>query len=509
MHGRHFKNPDLGHQVDDATWGRVLKHVYQVEDAQDLARILGRQYHAVVGNPPYIQGEDLVIRAAYRELFASCHGKYAMSVPFIERFFDLALGGGCTGPIAGYVGMIVANSFMKREFGKKLIEEVMPTLDLTHVVDTSGAYIPGHGTPTAILFGRNRAPVEGEVRTVMGIKGEPATPNDPGLGQVWSAILQQVDQVGSEGEFVSVTDGPREAFGRHPWSIGGGGKADLKLQIDNASNVELKDLVEDLGMTAYTGEDVIYEGYAPKRFDDILNRNCAEIVLGDSVRDHTLFRTYRGLLPMQLDTHGSLTATITDSVAKHLWPYRAGLKQRIFFGKILEERAMKWFEYTIFFSRRFEFDRAIAYADVASHNHFVSVEGRRVYNRTAPLIVLSSTCDQEHFGILGLLNNSTACFWFKQVCFPKGGDRMGTEGARVSPNLWEERFAHDGAKVGKFPIVETRPFNLAQRLDALAQNFAGSLPQAVVDARVPTRTILDAARRAAAAARAEMIARQE
>ena len=44
--------------------------------------------------------------------------------------------------------MITANSFMKREFGKKLIEEFFPRVDLTHVIDTSGAYIPGHGTPT-------------------------------------------------------------------------------------------------------------------------------------------------------------------------------------------------------------------------------------------------------------------------------------------------------------------------------------------------------------------------
>ena len=54
--------------------------------------------------------------------------------------------------------MITANSFMKREFGKKLIEEFFPRIDLTHVIDTSGAYIPGHGTPTVILFGRNRKP---------------------------------------------------------------------------------------------------------------------------------------------------------------------------------------------------------------------------------------------------------------------------------------------------------------------------------------------------------------
>ena len=48
--------------------------------------------------------------------------------------------------------MITANSFMKREFGKKLIEDLFPKFDLTHVIDTSGAYIPGHGMPTALLI---------------------------------------------------------------------------------------------------------------------------------------------------------------------------------------------------------------------------------------------------------------------------------------------------------------------------------------------------------------------
>ena len=47
---------------------------------------------------------------------------------------------------------------MKREFGKKLIEEFFQKVDLTHVIDTSGAYIPGHGTPTVILIGRRRLP---------------------------------------------------------------------------------------------------------------------------------------------------------------------------------------------------------------------------------------------------------------------------------------------------------------------------------------------------------------
>ena len=112
--------------------------------------------------------------------------------------------------------MITANSFMKREFGKRLIEESIPHWDVTHVVDTSGAYIPGHGTPTVLLLGRHRGPVEDVVRAVMGIRGEPATPDDPAKGLVWSAIVAQIDRVGSQSEFVSVSDVPRERFHRHP-----------------------------------------------------------------------------------------------------------------------------------------------------------------------------------------------------------------------------------------------------------------------------------------------------
>ena len=69
--------------------------------------------------------------------------------------------------------MITANSFMKREFGKTLIERHLERLDLTHVIDTAGAYIPNHGTPTVILFARHRESVRGRaVRMVMGIRGE-------------------------------------------------------------------------------------------------------------------------------------------------------------------------------------------------------------------------------------------------------------------------------------------------------------------------------------------------
>ena len=97
---------------------------YFAEDEPRVRALLGRQYHAVVGNPPYITVKDPALNALYRRRYDSCHMKYALVVPFMERFFELALPG--TKDQAGYVGLIVANSFMKREFGKKLIEQFVP-----------------------------------------------------------------------------------------------------------------------------------------------------------------------------------------------------------------------------------------------------------------------------------------------------------------------------------------------------------------------------------------------
>jgi hypothetical protein len=144
LHGRHFARNELGGGAEG--FGRVLHHYYATEDTGHVDRILGRQYHAVVGNPPYIAPSDPAMRNAYREIFDSCHGKYGLGVPFIERFFDLAVKDDL-GRSAGYIGLIVANSFMKRDFGKKLIEELLPRLDLTHIINCDGVALPGHGTP--------------------------------------------------------------------------------------------------------------------------------------------------------------------------------------------------------------------------------------------------------------------------------------------------------------------------------------------------------------------------
>src|SRR5664280_343723 len=172
-----------------------LQFFYETEDADEVKRILSQQYHVVVGNPPYINVSDPVLREAYRDRFSTCYGRYQLGVPFTERFFDLTVGNesSATAP-AGWMGMIMSNAFMKRTFGKKLIEKYLLHKDLTHVIDTSGVYLPGHGTPTTILFGRNRRPVSMTIRAVRGIRGETGVPPDPSDAPVWREIKQHVDE---------------------------------------------------------------------------------------------------------------------------------------------------------------------------------------------------------------------------------------------------------------------------------------------------------------------------
>jgi hypothetical protein len=482
-----------------------LAHAYASEDLGEVQRILGRQYHAVVGNPPYIVVKDAVLNAAYRRKYASCHMKYSLGAPFTERFFELAVTGS-DGRGAGYVGLITANSFMKREFGSKLIEQVLPRLDLTHVVDTSGAYIPGHGTPTVILFGRHRGPVDEGVRTVMGIKGEPSTPAEPAQGLVWSAIVGQIDQSGSESAFVSVTDTLRATFAKHPWSIGGGGAGDLLAHLEDFTPVRLHAVVAAIGRTTHTGEDNVFlvdKAWVARRH---MNDFTVPMIEGEHVRDYQLVEEVETIFP-----YDKVTAVVLDTIpfeiSSHNWMYRRVLKERKDFGNYIEDRGLRWYEHSMFFPERYKKQQGIAFADIATHNHFVYDRGGKVFNRTAPVIKLPpGSSEDEHLGLLGLLNSSVACFWLQQVCHNKGGPGGGSS----KDEKWHDFYAFNSTKVAEFPLVESRPLDLARRIDALVQELGTILPATLMTAQqLPSAAELEAARKRSLDLREQMIAVQE
>jgi hypothetical protein len=493
LHGKRFGMTATEGMFEGAEHyaGTGLAHAYASEDLAEVQRVLGRQYHAVVGNPPYIVVKDAALNAAYRQRYASCHMKYSLGAPFTERLFDLALTG--NGWPAGFVGLITANSFMKREFGSKLIEHVLPRLDLTHVVDTSGAYIPGHGTPTVILFGRHRAPVGETVRTVMGIKGEPTTPNDPARGLVWSAITNQIDNVGSESAFVSVGDALRSTFAKHPWSIGGGGASELHEAIEEASPARLGTVIESIGFMAITGEDEAF--LVPSHVARRIGGPTRGFVLGDAVRDWAVSSDLLVEFPYvhsgsRFEPYPYASGSSYD---QWTWRNRTYLRARVMFGKSAEQHGHRWDQYMQFIESRVSSPYLIAFGEVASHNHFVLDRGGKVFKQTAPVIKLAAgSGEDDHLALLGLLNSSVACFWLKQVTHQK--QMMGGDGIRISEKS-KVPYQFASTRVQELPLPADWPrqpnrlrlIALAREADRTAREIADRNASATIELALRTR----------------------
>jgi SAM-dependent methyltransferase len=144
------------------------------------------RYEVVLANPPYIVPPDAkerdAIRARYSEV---CHMRYSLALPFTALMTELARPG-------GYIAQLTTNAWQKREYGAPFVEGFLARHELIWVINSGGAYIPGHGTPTCILVHRN-LPASGEpVLTVMGKRGEPSTPAEPAEGLVWTSIRHAV-----------------------------------------------------------------------------------------------------------------------------------------------------------------------------------------------------------------------------------------------------------------------------------------------------------------------------
>ena len=506
LHGRRFDELDLGSGVDQIAGREAFGHAFQAENLGELNRILGQRYHVVVGNPPYVTVKDKAVNRLYRERYGTCHMKYALSVPFAERFFNLAIRGDATLP-AGHVGQITSNSFMKREFGKKLIESFYPTVDLTHVIDTSGAYIPGHGTPTAILLGRNRSPVRESVRAVLGIRGEPATPEDPANGKVWRAIGSNVDALGGESEWVSASDIARDRFHEHPWSLGGGGARELLEALGAGSGDTLGDLAVDIGITAVTGEDGLYipgDTATAKR----LGAECTRsLVIGDNVRDWTA-GSLEAVWLYDSDFR-LLDLDILPGTARYFWRYRSSISSRKRFGTPMLERGLTWYEYQELYAAKLRTPLSITFAFVATHNHFVLDRGGKVFNRSAPVIKLpANATEADHLALVGVLDSSVACFWMKQV-FHNKGSTVDAHGARQTTDAFENFYEYTGTGLKQFPLPANRPTALAASLDRLAAERQAHVPAQLADRFPMAPSELDAHRDEAAKLLSRMIALQE
>jgi hypothetical protein len=444
LHGenRTSTGQQLWDYADGASDQELYSHSYPGEDLSLVRSILrAGAYHCVVANPPYIVPKDSRLNIWYRKRYSACHMKYSLSVPFMQQIFQL-----CRED--GFNGQITSNSFMKREFGKKLIEDYLPTVELTHVIDSSGAFIPGHATPTVILFGRKRAPIRSSVTTVLGVRGEPETPAVPADGMVWKAIVVAITQGKSSGEMVDIAELTRDQFYSHPWSLTGGGAVACRELIESYSSGALKDICKPMGFTAIPCDDDAFVFS-----DDFMRRKGLQakaFVTGELLRDWVVHKEQRIVFPYQEDFETPLVLEDNISLLKHFWPFRTTLKNRSMFGKNPDQHGIAWYGYMQFITPRAKAPYTIGFPNVASHNQFCLIKRGELPNQNVNIIQLKDEDNEQlAFALLAYLNSSLFCFWMKQACHQK--QMMGGESVRIESKA-KVPYAFSATAVSRGPL---------------------------------------------------------
>lgn len=472
--------------MDDISWGDQL---FRLENRAAVEHVLSKRFHAVVGNPPFITEKDGVKRRKFIQMYDSAAANYALAAPFTERFFDLGVEG-------GFVGLINSNAWTKRDFGRPLIQKVLPRFDVQKVIDTAGCYIPGHGTPTLLLFGRRRSPSDSPVVAVLGKRGESEVPKDPQAAPVWGEIVSTHGRAGHEGTYVSVETFERDALKRHPWVLVGGGARTMLASLETSAPRVLINTIDDLGFSVIIGEDDAF--VRPPHA--VRGLPSTPFVTGHDVRDWEEEANTHVLRPFRWS---DLEVEEDPGLTRELWPWRRRLEERIVSGSTSMIAARrKWFDLRRLSRSKHKTPFAIAFASVATHNNFVFDRTQKVFNRHAPIIKLKADASEADYQtLLGYLNSSTVAFWCRLVMFPKGGDQVG-DGARLSATQWNRHLEYAGNLLQQLPVprledLKTKLLDLVvaaeETVAKMAEHAADKVVAATLD-KTPTLAALRDAR---------------
>ncbi|MFI6703754.1 BREX-2 system adenine-specific DNA-methyltransferase PglX [Streptomyces sp. NPDC050509] len=476
----------------------VIDSAQDLDTHSDRYGLLGRaSYHAVVSDPPYITVKDKALSKAYQEAYPSCSGRYALTVPFTELAFDLAV----RGTAGGYVGELLANSFMKREFGRKLVEDVLSRVEISHVIDTSGAYIPGHGTPTVILAGRNRVPDPTlPVHTVVGLRGEPFPPPDPSEGAVWQS-LRQTSRSPAVTPWTESFLEERSRLTVFPWTLAGSSaKAVLRL-MERGEPLEKR--VARIGYGGNTGSDDIFCA-PPHSFRRYGTEDASRVpvLTGSGVRDWSARTEMEAFFPRTGDGTGIVALDRVPRHHRRLWPYRSVLGERTGMA-----HSARWYDWHQVATGRYVHPWGIVFPWVSTHPHFSLLRDTVVPLNSAPVIKLSPDASEEdHLRILGVLNTSMACFWLKQMSQSKGGPRADQ---LRGGEAWEKIYEFTSTRLLELPLPASLPLAHAAELDRLATVRTAYLSELAAPGTRLTHDHLKSVKGHWLSARSRMVALQE
>ncbi|MBM2831984.1 MAG: hypothetical protein HW414_1036 [Dehalococcoidia bacterium] len=422
-------------------------------------------FDLILGNPPFVTARNPKKRELYRERWKRvCSGKYLLVCPFFDLSFGLLRPG-------GQLGFIVSNAFAKREFGKPLVEDFFPTVDLQQVVDCSGLMFPGHGTPTCIVFGRGEKPApDSPIRVAATLPGGGDLRTPPEESPLWRALEAHHDDPGYADERITVADRPRKEMSCHPWSLDASADDSMKALVGHATGLLRDVLADDIGVCTMTNADDVF-----LIDDDVARRYCLPLERlplyhqGEEFKNWEADTSLRIALPYDSACQVDTDETIDRSFRSYLLPFRGLLEKRHTFGnQTFKEAGRVWFEFERMNASKYATKEFITFAHLSTHNHFIFFAEPRVYGRHSQVIKLPrAATGSDHHLLAGLLNSSAALFWLKQVCFNKGA---GEDEER-------DRFEFAGGRVQQLPVpnavadaLRGKRSDLPDRLAALSQS---------------------------------------
>ncbi|MBK7581101.1 MAG: BREX-2 system adenine-specific DNA-methyltransferase PglX [Myxococcales bacterium] len=312
-------------------------------------------------------------------------------------------------------------------------------------------------------------------------RGEPSTPDNAEQGVVWRSIADHWSETGFENEYISVTDVERTSLAKHPWSLGGGGASELKELLEDRAEKRLSDLVASIGVDTITRAGDLLE-MPPTEYARLGVEPGVLLAqpIGEEIRDWALVARDSIAVPYDRATWVVEQLERWPGLARFLWPHRSWLAQRFVSGGTrMCDVGMPYWAIPQLPAQKHRTPTSIAWAFVATHNHFVLDRGGKVFNRSAPIIKLpESAAEDDHYALLAYLNSSTACFWMKQVFHDKGS---GTDTGKWQDEPAKIAYEFAGTQLGECPIpaplVDAADVVLARHAAKLAQARAGALEQ--------------------------------
>src|SRR5438552_5653663 len=201
---------------------------------------------------------------------------------------------------------------------------------------------PGHGTPTAIIFGQASKPdLTSEVLVSAILPGGGDLRTIPEESSLWQTLQEHHDQGGYKDSRIVVSNQPYAEVARWPWRF-------IKTENDStAGHTTLEAFCsEPIGAQFITGKDELYV-FPPEycRRIAVPVEYVKAYATGEDIRNWGVLSKELILFPYSSDFR-PLNEPLPTSLSYLLSPFKSALENVVISGSIKKkETKLRWFEY--------------------------------------------------------------------------------------------------------------------------------------------------------------------